>query len=406
MKVSQRIRALRARRRLRIYRLRADPSDVQALERAIDAAHEQAHGALRGERREPLQFPEFSWAKTHLGEAEVPLDEAGATAVVHPDGSIWGVEKFEQLDPEWFGALFEFLKWHLLPKPAFGRDPQIIRMPERTDVALIGDWGTGFWRKAATAASRVATAVEASGVDFTIHLGDTYYAGTRCQVRRNLAKVWPRGSVASLVVPGNHEMYCNAVHLVKALRKWFPAQHGTTFFALENEHWLVLALDTAYHATRFYLDGSLGNDGPQHEFVRARLREKGKRKVIVLTHHQPVDAVGEKTTTLHDEVLALFADVRLSSPDVWYWGHLHTPAIYESNALPYLARCVGHGAIPYGEAELLKNSPMVSWYESRSANDAEIPERVMNGCLVATLDGPDIREVLVAEDGSRHEIHP
>jgi hypothetical protein len=41
----------------------------------------------------------------------------------------------------------------------------------------------------------------------------------------------------------------------------------------------------------------------------------------------------------------------------------------------------------------------VVWHEDRLANDPDIPERVLNGFAMLTLDGPNIREVFFDEKG-------
>jgi hypothetical protein len=40
----------------------------------------------------------------------------------------------------------------------------------------------------------------------------------------------------------------------------------------------------------------------------------------------------------------------------------------------------------------------VLWYEKGLANDPDIPQRVLNGFAVLSLDGPDINEVFYDEN--------
>lgn len=61
-------------------------------------------------------------------------------------------------------------------------------------------------------------------------------------------------------------------------------------------------------------------------------------------------------------------------------------------------RCCGHGGLPWGHAPALSN-PKVAWYENRSANDPDVPQRVLNGFAVLYLRGPDIQEVFYDENG-------
>jgi hypothetical protein len=64
-----------------------------------------------------------------------------------------------------------------------------------------------------------------------------------------------------------------------------------------------------------------------------------------------------------------------------------------------LCRCCGHGALPWGQASELANSPNVQWYEDRSANDPDIKQRVLNGFAVLSLNGLIIQETFYDENG-------
>ena len=120
----------------------------------------------------------------------------------------------------------------------------------------------------------------------------------------------------------------------------------------------------------------------------------GDRRIMVLTHHEGADLPGQTTTTLWQQVTSCLG----RAPDVWYWGHAHNGVVY-APIDGCRARCVGHGAIPYGPASMLAGVPSVLWSETVAAKDAAQPERVTNGYVRVTLDGPTLTEALVAEDG-------
>jgi hypothetical protein len=121
----------------------------------------------------------------------------------------------------------------------------------------------------------------------TIHLGDVYYAGSGDQEQHNLIQLWPAGSLASLTLNSNHEMYSGAKAYFQAISNPpFNRQNGCSYFVLENANWVIVGLDSAYFAAEadLYLSGSLGpNEGTQIQFVQAQVAKN--KKIIVLTHH-------------------------------------------------------------------------------------------------------------------------
>jgi len=180
----------------------------------------------------------------------------------------------------------------------------------------------------------------------------------------------------------------------------FELQNGCSYFALENTNWVIVGLDSAYFAPEggLYMDGSLGASGgiTQGVFVREQVA-KGK-KVIILTHHNGLSDDGSSTTTLWFQVMSAFPAG--GGPEYWYWGHKHMATVYkqqESNRV--LRRRCGHGALPWGRASSLASSPNAEWYEKRAANDPDIPQRVLNGFAVLSLNGLNIQETFYDENG-------
>ena len=286
-------------------------------------------------------------------------------------------------------------------------------MADTTSLAIAGDWATGYWEGASTPACKIAALM--SKAEYTLHLGDTYYAGTPHQVQHQLTEQWPSGRKDCFALPGNHEMYCKAGPFEAALAARFPSQHRTTFFAMRNTNWLVLALDSAYFAEEMYLRGTLGPDSYRHwfrphqneqlAFARKLLNDRGKRRVILFTHHPPIELTGTgKPRPLEDDVLRLFGG---SGPHYWAWGHFHAAAVYEDwpagPGRQYRGRLVGHGGIPFGRSsELARQSephpnPSVAWYECKKA-EQDSP-RVLNGFLWLDLTGETATERLISEDG-------
>src|SRR5262245_31827441 len=135
-------------------------------------------------------------------------------------------------------------------------------------VSLEGDWATGT-----AEAVQTALGMMKSKPHFTIHLGDIYYVGDELSVLENCLGVdnpktqyapvlWPIGERGSFALNGNHEMYANGRPYFERFlpRLGLRTQGGmagqvTSFFCLQNEHWRIIGLDTAYHSRGWPLIG-------------------------------------------------------------------------------------------------------------------------------------------------------
>jgi len=108
---------------------------------------------------------------------------------------------------------------------------------------------------------------------------------------------------------------------------------------MENEHWLIVGLDTAYE------EHSLTKEQLGWLALLLQHPTRAKKKVVLLSHHQPyslLDPQGPK--------LVSFLRLFLNGGKIyaWYWGHEHRCAIYERHPDWKLAgRCIGHGGYPY-----------------------------------------------------------
>ena len=326
------------------------------------------------------------------GSKELPTLEAHIETIVKGDGELFGVSKWETLDIGWLEALEQWLKYFDNKAP-FNTNPQTILIPDKVSFAIAGDWGTGDWRKDAPS-TKVGAQVSSVNAAYNIHLGDVYYAGTSKQESNNLVTFWPMGSKGGFTLNSNHEMY-NGAHSYyeEALTKKFTAQKGCSYFALENRDWLIVGLDTSYYASTLdlFLKGNL-NQG-QIDWIKT-LNKKNKR-IMILSHHQGYEFMGEKKSGFHHQVVEGLG----REPDYWYWGHLHNAIVYKPMGAFY-GRCLGHGALPYGNAYDLEKSTAVAWYETTSANDSKIPLRVVNGFAHVCLDGPKVQEQFIDENGN------
>lgn len=115
----------------------------------------------------------------------------------------------------------------------------------------------------------------------------------------------------------------------------------------------------------------------------------GKR-VIAPTHQTGMDYSGPTPSSLwtNDMKTALGGN----DSDFWYWGHNHNGIVYADNSAAgtMVARCVGHGAIPFGSAWGLAGSGKFAYYLTTPNSAGSI--RVRNGFAMLTLSGSTLTE--------------
>jgi hypothetical protein len=139
---------------------------------------------------------------------------------------------------------------------------------------MVGDFGTGDWGSESNlaASTKIRRAVEKLRPQISIHLGDVYYAGTAGAELANLVDIWPAGTIGSLALNSNHEMYPGGWHYYdEALGSAkFRMQNQCSFFALENDNWIIVGIDSAYGADPYglYNDGALDQQGLQATFLK------------------------------------------------------------------------------------------------------------------------------------------
>lgn len=376
---------------------------------------------------------------------------------VYGDGTLVGYGRYEQLDKGWFIASVLYVisiltDW--VPKANFGASPNTVTIAsgETVTVAVVGDWGTGEWNDqgASCPSQQIMSEVAALNADYTIHLGDVYYAGTGnlslevntllfllgqklgityefSEERERLTSLWKAGSVGTFTLNSNHEMYSGAQgYFTEALDAGlFSDQQKTSYFAINAPNWAIVGLDSAYYTKAFaYMEGRLQDDThtQQISFVQG-LGLSGKT-TIAMTHHTgmtydaqliPASIGDPSNATLWCDIQEAFG----GAPSFWYWGHIHNAIAYSPKsplgAAGTAARCVGHGAIPFGNAYVwdgktkanLDTLDSVCWYQNtKLPNPDTIPQwdnRVLNGYLLLTLSDTEIIEEFY-EQGSTKAV--
>lgn len=314
-----------------------------------------------------------------------------------------------------FAAAASYARHRLGPRPAFpgyargspdqgvyplGADEGEVR------VAIAGDWASGTDEAAA-----VAAAIAALHPHFTLHLGDVYYVGAEAEVRATLLgehtdrfepTLWPRGSVGSFALNGNHEMYARGRAYFELLLPRLGLAAGSpqraSFFCLENAHWRVIALDTAYNSIGWPLLEELPfwPFAPANDLTAAQLRwldavvrpGADRRGLVILTHHPPHLRTGS---------CARFARQlarHIRRPVLWFFGHEHRLAVYDrhgcGNGLEVWGRNVGHAGMPVElTPAAAPPAPLLYTDPRRYPNDERL-EIGYNGFASLTFAGPSL----------------
>ena len=373
--------------------------------------------------RRLLNFPQTQITVAMLEQWDADVRGAG---VADYDGSLIFTSKFGQLDAGWVTALIYYIALKLgvgevSSWATFNTTPAIVSAKGDTvKLAIIGDWGTGDWTDGAVVcpAIEVINQVQSLEPDYTIHLGDVYYAGTAGfldsdEELTNFVNSWVNGSQGSFMLNSNHEMYSGGQgFFAKGLKApAFSLQQNTSYFAIQSEKWIIIALDTAYYdQSDLFMNGAL-TDQNQINFIKGL--DTANKKVIVLTHHNPTNIEGTGTAQLrlwNDVIQALG-----HPPDFWYWGHVHNAIVYSDTSFPaqsgVKARCVGHGAIPFGVGYGLQNAdgtnkPSVEYFAHELMStvyentDNQQSNRVLNGFAMVTLGPDSISEELIDQTGA------
>ena len=373
--------------------------------------------------RRLLAFPKTQITLDMLRAWDTEVRGAG---VADYDGSLIYTSKFGQLDAGWVTALIFYIALKLGVSEVsswapFGTTPAIISTTADTvKIAIVGDWGTGPWTDGSVnyPALEVINQVESLTPDYTIHLGDVYYAGTAGfldsdEELANFVNNWPSGSQGSFMLNSNHEMYSGAQGFFgKGLKAAaFASQKNTSYFAIQSEKWIIIALDSAYYdPSPLFMNGAL-NDANQINFIKSL--DTTNKTVILMTHHNPtnIEGTGTGQLPLWNQVLSALG----RPPDFWYWGHVHNAMVYSDSSFPaqngVKARCVGHGAIPFGLAYGLQNpdgttKPSVEYYAHELLSsvyentDAQQATRVLNGFAMLTIGPDSIKEQFIDQTGA------
>jgi Calcineurin-like phosphoesterase len=244
-------------------------------------------------------------------------------------------------------------------------------------IAVFSDWGTGLY-----GAPHITQQIEqAKSVDIVLHLGDVYYSGTAGEFKDRFTKFWPkRPESLHRALNGNHEMYSGGRPYWSAIQQ-APFNQKSPCFAYENDHWVILGLDTAYQDFDL-LEKNGHNETAWLISVVEKAVKDGKR-VVFFSHHQPYSLLDHQGPNLK----AKLGNQLLEPGKVfaWYWGHEHECVIYDRDPdWRMYGRCVGHAGMP--EFRKIDLDP-VNKPQFRRIGGARKDGKTIPGALV--LDGPN-----------------
>ena len=330
--------------------------------------------------------------------------------------------KFDTHDwPGWATVAVEKLL-HLVPHRIFRPAVQIGAFPNQGRIAVLGDWGTNLYGSPKCAA-RIKD--DAGSFAMLLHLGDVYYSGNRPEVKARFLDVWPKRNDRGLVqraINANHEMYSGGEAY---FRNILPTLHqDASYFAFANDHWLLVALDTAY------VDHDM--DQQQIQWLKDILahRSATNKKVVLFSHQQLFSRIEIQGWKLEEKLGDILRTGRVKA---WYWGHEHRCCIYDKNSNygDLLARCIGHSGMPETRekvkgwtVERTVNTPqdLVTWRrftktdQTKNNRKIHVPSGLVldgrnryitheeekfapHGYATLEFNGPDLVEKVLTPDG-------
>ena len=253
--------------------------------------------------------------------------------------------------------------------------------PDDARIAVFGDWGTGMYGAPVIKNTIVK---KLTRCDVVLHLGDTYYSGAGDEIERRLVGEWPvRGGAINRALNGNHEMYSGGHGYFRALETFF--KQPASCFAMQNSHWLLIGLDTAYR------DFDISAD--QVAWVTRLVAAAGpERKVILFSHHQLFSQLDDQGPNLQAALSPLLEQQRITA---WFWGHEHRLVVYEPHPRwAVKGRCVGHGGFPaLRDVAIGAGGSVYRWIHM--AADLHAPEALL-------LDGPNFWVTVSPQQYSPH----
>lgn len=394
-----------------------EPGDLDAAQEELEEAISEAEMLAGGPQPDPAYYPRdpilgmlqsslqrYWLEKTGLvvrptGQGLAPSEAAITDLRLAPgaldDGNQGFLRAFEQTDVGWVSCWMARLVRAFKHKHPFRPDPAPpCRIADKTRMLIVGDWATGLPRARQVAASMRDIIAAPDGYEqHVIHLGDVYYSGWKREYDEHFLPFWPvrqseAATIGSWALNSNHDMYSGAWDYFDYLlaQPQFRRQGGSSFFSLENDHWQILGLDSAYESYDLF--------GLQANWVKEMRQAAPHKKCLLLSHHQLFSAFEDGAPKIEQKLRPLL-DAGLVIG--WFWGHEHRCVAYEPRPNLRFGRCVGHGGVPVWAPDS-SLPPGVQWHETDYLIDG-LEHFARFGFATLEFDGPRIRVSYRGERG-------
>jgi hypothetical protein len=355
-------------------------------------------------------FEEAGAVADTMAQGAAPAEVAVTDVTLRPEWAAPGQKLGAALDSSDARWVLGFLAARgvagLRGKRAFpSATPSHQTIANKTRLVLVGDWGSGLKRARAVANQMRTILFDDEGKArerHVIHLGDVYYSGFEREYRNRFLPYWPvepyeAKEVGSWSLNGNHDMFSGGYGYFDCLLKdsRFARQGGASHFCLENDHWQIFGLDSAYD-----LIGLRGEEGdlygPQAGWLATRRAASPHKKTLLLSHHQLFSAYEGGSPKMEARLQPILKDAPATA---WFWGHEHLCAVYKRDTHPFVhcARLIGHGGVPV--APRAGHLPAGIQYEFRDSMLAGINRFTRFGFAVLDFDEGNITVRYINELG-------
>jgi hypothetical protein len=181
--------------------------------------------------------------------------------------------------PDWAASFFAWIA-SIVPAGWPAPDPTADPVGNNFASGVLGDFGTGLY---GVPACQQSTQESQEEYALMLHLGDVYYSAMPEEVGQRFFQFWPDKAPLNRAMNGNHEMYTGGHTFFETMSPRFDQKAGC--FAMQNDNWVLIALDTAYHQAFGGQEGVL--DDPQMNWLSTIVERAAPRKVVLCSHPQP-----------------------------------------------------------------------------------------------------------------------
>lgn len=317
-----------------------------------------------------------------------------------------GLTPFQEGDPRFAaGYLYARLVAASSRPPVFPNKPARAPIADKSRVVLFGDWGSGVPRAQTLANSiRALLAAAPDREGHVVHLGDVYFAGFADEYRTRVLPYWPGAPGRSWNIAGNHDVYTGGADYFSTLlaAPVMSAQQGAAWFVLENTHWQILGLDSAFHPSDAH--GARGRLAGQQATLATQIRRQNPEKAgILLTHHQPFNTPGGAFDLhSHEMVAQLRPMIYAGLVKAWFWGHEHDCAVYKPWTNVEYCCLTGNAGVPASfKAQPLDAVTRFRWQDSIRKWHGHYATM---GFTVLDFDGPALEVSFYNESGIRQPL--